>query len=70
MRNLSQRLSRLEAQRFDVTGLVPNSDAWYAFYENQFGRLMAGEDVGYIPLAVIDRAVEAADRAELAKQGR
>ena len=70
MRNLSRRLSRLEGQRFDVTGLVPHSDAWFAFYESQFGRLMAGEDVGYIPLAVIDRAVEAADRAELAEQGR
>ena len=70
MRNLSRRLSRLEGQRFDVTGLVPHSDAWFAFYESQFGRLMAGEDVGYIPLAVIDRAVEAADRADLEKQGR
>jgi hypothetical protein len=70
MHNLSRRLCRLESQRFDVTGLVPNSGACFAYYENQFDRLIAGEDIGYLPLAVIDGIVEAADRAEQMQRAR
>jgi hypothetical protein len=44
----------------DVTGLVPHSDAWFAYYEDQYGRFVDGEDVPYIPLAVIDQIVEEA----------
>ena len=66
MRNLSRRVSRLEAQRFDVSGLVPRSDAWFAFWEDRLARNMDGEDVDFtgFSIDVIDRIVEAADRAE------
>ena len=37
MRNLVRRLKRLEQQHFDVTGLVPRSEAWYEFYLGQDG---------------------------------
>ena len=52
----------LESRRFDETGLVPHSEAWFSFYEDQLFRLTAGEPIPYVPLAVIDRVVEAADR--------
>jgi len=66
MRSLSKRLSRLEAQRFDVTGLVPHSDAWFAFWEDKLARNIDGEEVDFtgFSIEVIDRIVEAADRAE------
>jgi hypothetical protein len=66
MRNLSRRLSRLESERFDVTGLVPHSEAWFAFWEDKLARNMDGEDVDFtgFSIEVIDRIVEAADRAE------
>ena len=35
--------------------------------DQQFDRLMAGEHIPYIPLAVIDRMVEAADREQQAR---
>ena len=71
MRNLSKRISRLEAQRFDVTGLVPHSDAWFAFWEDKLARNMDGEHVDFTGFSteVIDRMVEAADRAEQALKG-
>jgi hypothetical protein len=62
MRNLERRLKKLESGRLDETGLVPRSDAWYEFYEDRVARLTDGEDVGYIPLEVIDRLMEAVDR--------
>ena len=74
MRNLVRRLQKLEASHYDSTGLVPHSEAWFAYYEDRFGRLVDGEDVGYNPLAVIDRIIEEGDRAEqepeLVKRGR
>jgi RHS repeat-associated protein len=40
-------------------------------FEDQFDRFVDGEDVPYVPLAVIDRIVEKADRAEQAlREGR
>lgn len=67
MRNLVRRLQKLEGRLTDATGLVPHSEAWFAYYENECGRFGAGEDVPCIPLAVIDRIVEEADRAEQAQ---
>ncbi len=62
--NLKSRLRKLESRRFDASGLVPHSDAWFAFWEDKFDRSIAGEQVecAGFPLAVIDRLVEAADR--------
>lgn len=67
MRNFARRLQKLEARSTDATGLAPHSEAWFAYYEDQFGRLVDGENVPYIPLAVIDRIVEEGDRAEQAR---
>ena len=66
--NLERRLRKLESRRFDVGGLVPQSDAWFAFWEDKFERSVNGEDVecAGFPLAVIDRIVEAADRDRMA----
>ena len=41
--NLASRLKKLESRRFDNTGLVPRSDAWFAFWEDIFDRSIAGE---------------------------
>lgn len=64
MRNLLRRLQKLEERLTDATGLVPHSEAWFAYYEDQCERFAAGEEVPHIPLAVIDRIMEEADRAE------
>ena len=66
MRNLSRRIGKLESQRFDVTGLVPHSEAWFVYWEDKFDRSMAGEDVDMtgFSIAVTDRIVAAADAAD------
>jgi len=57
------------SHRVDASGLVPDSEAWFAYYEREYDRFEsraeAGDDVGdvQIPLAAIDRIVAAADRA-------
>ena len=50
-------------------GLVPHSEAWFAFWEDKFDRLMDGEavDMRGFTLAVTDRIIERADRAEQAR---
>ena len=65
MPNLLQRIHRLESRLTDTTGLAPYSEAWYAYWEDIFDRLMAGENPMYpgnFPLAVADRMIERADR--------
>jgi len=66
VRNLVRRLQKLERRLTDAS-LVPHSEAWFAYYEDQCDRFAAGEDVPSIPLAVIDRIVEEGDRAEQAQ---
>lgn len=67
MRNLVRRLRKLEGQLTDATGLVPHSEAWFAYYEDQFAKWEVGEEFPCIPLAVIDRIIEEADREEQAR---
>ena len=69
--NFSRRLLTLERARVDASALTPHSDAWFAFYEDKFLRLMEGENIGNIriPLAVTDRMIAAADREEQAPTG-
>ncbi len=64
--NLKSRLKKLEARQFDASGLVPHSEAWFAFWEDKLERSINGEDVecAGFSLAVIDRIMERADRAE------
>jgi hypothetical protein len=59
MNNVARRLKKLESVGRDANGLVPHSDAWYAFYEEKLFRLMDGEDIGniWIPLDVTDRII-------------
>ena len=38
--NLASRLKKLESRWFDATGLVPHSESWFAFWEDQFDRLV------------------------------
>ena len=72
MRAIAGRVKKLERQHCDATGLVPHSEVWFDFYEEKLVRLMDGEDIGNIriPLEVIDRIVEEADREEQAIAGR
>jgi hypothetical protein len=65
--NLTRRLKKLESRRYDATGLVPRSEAWFAFWENQFDRLVGGDDIGgaRIPIEVVHRMVEEVDREAL-----
>ena len=69
--NLRSRLKKLESRRFDATGLVPRSEAWFAFWEEQFDRSVAGEDLEFalFPIEVIDRIVEETERARAAIEG-
>jgi hypothetical protein len=71
MRNLVRRLQKLEGRLTDATGLVPHSDAWFAFWEDKLARSMDGVDVDMrgFTLAVIDRIVEKGDREERARAG-
>jgi len=66
MQNLAGRLKKLESRRFDQTGLAPQSDAWFAFHEDRLARLLAGEDVGYVPLEVVRRIIDSVNREEQA----
>ena len=63
MSNLERRLRKLESGQFDPAGLVPHSEAWFAFWEDKLDRSIGGENVecAGFPLDVIDRLVEAAD---------
>lgn len=71
MKNLVRRLRKLEQQTpTDATGLVPHSQAWFAYYEDQFAQWKFGQEFPYIPLAAIDHMLEEADRAELAQNER
>lgn len=72
MTNLSRRLRKLEAERFDGTGLVPHSDAWYAYYIEQLDRVTAGHPTATMPpLSFIDEMLARADEEEeAASQGR
>jgi hypothetical protein len=66
MNNLARRLKKLESVGRHATGLVPHSDAWFAFYEDKLFRLMDGEDIGNIrvPLDVTDRLIAESDRED------
>ena len=67
MSSLARRLKKLEAARFDATGLVPHTEAWFAYYTDLLVRNMGGEEIEYcgkFPIEVIDRLVELADREE------
>ena len=44
--NLRSRVRKLESRRLDATGLVPHSDAWFAYWETQLRRLADGDDIG------------------------
>jgi len=67
---LDRRLRRLEANQFDASGLVPHSEAWFAYWTDIVDRSLRGEPVDCtgITIAVFDRFVEAADRAEEAEK--
>ena len=65
MSNILRRLRRLETRFTDHTGLVPDSEPWYAYWVVIFDRLMSGENPTYpgnFPLSVADRMIERADR--------
>lgn len=67
MATLLQRLRRLESRLTDGSGHVPYSERWYSYWESIFDRFMAGENPtfpGRFPLAVTDRMIERADRAD------
>ena len=68
MRSQFRRLKKIEATRFDVTGLVPRSEAWYEFYWDKIGRVMEGEKLEMkIPLEAFDEMMR---RGELAEEER
>lgn len=72
MRNVARRRKKLEARRFDATGLVAHSKAWFAYYTDIFDRGMRGEKVEHstFPIEVFDRFVEAADREDQEERDR
>ena len=67
MPNLRQRIRKLESRLTDHTGLMPHSEQWFAYWEEILDRWIAGENPSYsgrFPLAVTDRIIERADRAD------
>lgn len=65
MRSIANRVKRLEMRLTDPTGLVPHSEAWFGHWEGILDRYLAGENPahpGRIPLEVVDRLAECADR--------
>jgi hypothetical protein len=73
MKDLARRLRKLEAVQFDATGLVPHSEAWFAYWTDLLGRNMSGEHIefrGRFPIEVIDRLVQAADREDPQERDR
>lgn len=72
MKNLARRHRKLEGLRFDPSGLVPHSEAWFDYYIDIFDRNMRGEHVDCtgMTIAVFDRIVEAADRADQEERNR
>jgi hypothetical protein len=62
MHSLLRRVRRLEASRVDASGLVPHSDAWYAFYENVLDGMFEGKKPGMrMPIEVADRIMAMTD---------
>ena len=61
--SMTKRIGKLEARTVDATGLKPQSEAWFAFWEEKLDRLWAGENIGNIriPIEVTDRMIAAAD---------
>ena len=62
MTNLQRRLRKLESERTDTSGLVPDSKAWFAHWEQKIDQVIAGEDRGDlrgIPMAVVDEILKA-----------
>jgi hypothetical protein len=64
MRNLVRRLDRLEARLTDGSGCVAHSEAWLTYWTRHAERLLAGEDVAKLPLAVFDALLAAPGPAE------
>ena len=69
MRNLIRRLHKIEAGLTDATGLVPQTEAWFDFYEARWASIVDDEGrvigpIFDIPLAVVDRVIERFDREQ------
>ena len=66
MKAIARRLQCHESRGTDTTGLVPYSKAWCDFREENFERVMNGENVrgAKLSLDVTDRIIAAADREE------
>ena len=67
MRTIARRLQVLETRLTDSTGLAPHSEPWFAYWEEIIDRYIAGgqpEHRGRIPLEVVDRMIELADRSD------
>jgi hypothetical protein len=67
MNNLRQRLRKRETGMIGAIGHVPDSEPWFTYWEDIIDRFIAGEEPifrGRIPLEVVDRLIEQADRAD------
>ena len=70
MSNLLRRVRKLETRLTDLSGLVPNTEDWLAYWKQRIERLLGGEgqgQTGRIPLEAID-AIVAASTAEVAPE--
>ena len=68
MKAIDRRLRQLETRLTDLTGLAPHSEPWFAYWEEIIDRYLAGEQPehrGRIPLEVVDRMIERAEKEEL-----
>ena len=67
MKAIVNRVKRLETRSTDVTGFAPHSEAWFSYWEGILDRYLAGEEPehhGNIPLEVVDRLIERAEREQ------
>lgn len=67
MANLLRRIEKLETRLMAAGGPVRDSEEWFAYWEDIIERYVDGQQPafqGRIPLAVVDRLIERADRAD------
>jgi hypothetical protein len=66
MNNLRQRLRKRETGMIGAIGHVPDSEAWFSYWQGILERLISGENSsfpGRFPLAAVDRLIQQAKQS-------
>ena len=68
MSRFRRRIQKLERRFLEISGFVPHSREWLAYWEGKIDELIAAEepDLRGIPLEVVDSIIEIVERGEIA----